>query len=198
MKLTQANTKKSKLDINKLLLKLKDKPIVLIGMMGAGKTSLGRRLALALNRKFIDSDAEIETAAGMDIIDFFKTHGEEEFRKGEVRVIKRILTEKNTIIGTGGGAFMNKKTRSLIQAKAISIWISADFDVLFERISRRPTRPLMQTKNPKQTLKDLIKLRYPTYKKADLCVISADVPHEIVVEQILLALDNHLQKENIN
>ncbi len=102
--------------------------------------------------------------------------------------------EKNTIIATGGGAFMNEKTRALIKSEAISIWINAEFEILFERISRRPTRPLMQTKNPRQTLKDLILLRYPTYEKADISVLSGDVAHEIVIKEILLALKTYLEE----
>ncbi len=191
--MAQANNKKTKFDASQLLLQLKNKPIVLVGMMGAGKTSLGRRLALILGRKFIDSDVEIEHAAGMNISDFFKTHGESDFRKGEAKVIARILSEKNTIIGTGGGAFMNDETRALIKSKALSIWISADFEILFERISRRPTRPLMQTDNPRQTLKNLIEQRYPTYEKADIKITSADVPHEVVIEQILVAVKNYFE-----
>ncbi len=194
--MAQANTKKTKLDASQLLFQLKSKPIVLIGMMGAGKTSLGRRLALKLGRKFIDSDVEIEQAAGMNISDFFKTHGENDFRKGEAKVIARILSKENTIIGTGGGAFMNDKTRALLKSKALTIWIDADFEVLFERISRRPTRPLMQTDNPRQTLKNLIEQRYPTYEKADIKITSADVPHEVVIEQILTALKNHLDNKS--
>lgn len=190
-----AENKISEDDLKKLKLNLLEKPIILIGMMGAGKTSLGRRLAQVLGRKFIDSDIEIEKASAMSIADFFKKHGEAEFRKGETRVISRILKEKNTVIGTGGGAFMNEKTRAKIKAKTLSIWINADFEVLFERISRRPSRPLMQTENPRETLKNLIETRYPIYEKADLSVMSKDVPHDKVINQILNAIFDYYEKE---
>jgi len=190
---TQINKTITDNEINLILEKLQNKPIVLIGMMGAGKTSLGRRLATRLNRNFIDSDAEIEAASGMEIVDFFKTHGEKEFRIGEKKVIERLLKQKDTVIGTGGGAYINQETRALIKKKSLCIWIDANFDILFERISRRPTRPLMQTKNPKQTLKQLIDERYPIYKQADLTVVSKDDPHEFVINQILLAIKQYLE-----
>ncbi len=162
-----------------------EKPLVLIGMMGAGKTTIGRRLANRLGKKFIDSDNEIELAAGMNIVDFFAKHGEAEFRKGEAKVISRILEQENIVLGTGGGAFINQQIRDLIKEKTISIWIKADFDLLFARISKRATRPLLQTKNPKQTLKKLIDERYPIYEKADITLVSRDVPHEMVVDNLI-------------
>ncbi len=197
MKLAYAEKKLSDANLEKLKLRLGNKSIVLIGMMGAGKTSLGRRLAVVLGRKFIDSDIEIEKASALSIADFFKIHGEAEFRKGETRVISRIIKEKNSVIGTGGGAFMNEKTRAKIKEKALSIWINADFEILFERISRRPSRPLMQNKNPRETLKKLIEDRYPTYEKADLSVMSKDVPHDEVINQILNAIFDYYEKAEV-
>ncbi len=168
------------------------KPIVLIGMMGAGKTTIGRRLANRLGLEFIDSDNEIEQASGMSIIDFFDKHGECEFRKGEAKVIKRILEQKNIVLATGGGAFINQATRDLIKQKTISIWIKADFDLLFARISKRATRPLLQTKNPKQILKKLIDERYPIYQQANINLTSRDVPHEEVVNDLIDATIEYL------
>ncbi len=166
-------------------------------MMGAGKTTIGRRLANRLGIKFIDSDVEIEQAAGMSIVDFFSTHGEEEFRKGEAKVIRRILEQKNIVLASGGGAFISEQTRNIIKQRAFSIWIRAEFDVLFARISKRPTRPLLQTENPQSTLKKLIKERYPLYQKADIAIISEDVPHEIIVSNLISKAINYLQNEKL-
>jgi len=166
---------------------------VLIGMMGAGKTSVGRRLASALGWRFVDSDAEIEEAAGMSITDFFARHGEEEFRSGESRVIARLLREEKTVVATGGGAFMNPATRALINGGAVSVWISADLDLLFARVSRRATRPLLQTADPRQTLKDIKDAREETYAMADVTVHSRDVPQDLVAGDIVEALIAHLE-----
>lgn len=176
-----------------VLERLAGRPIVLVGMMGAGKTTVGRRLANRLGLPFTDSDAEIEAAAGMSIPDIFAAHGEDEFRAGEARVIARLLRERQGVIATGGGAFVNPETRAAIKAHAVSIWIKADFDVLFARVSKRPTRPLLQTPDPKGTLRDLIEKRYPIYALADLTIASRDVPHEAVVADILSALSAHLE-----
>ena len=170
---------------------LAGRPVVLVGMMGAGKTTVGRRLATRLGLPFTDSDAEIETAAGMSIPDIFAAHGEPEFRAGEARVISRLLREHQGIIATGGGAFINGETRDAIKALAVSIWIKADFDLLFARVSKRPGRPLLQTPNPRGTLQDLIDKRYPVYGLADITVASRDVPHDVVVNDILAAISSH-------
>jgi len=180
-------------DARELLSLLVGKPIVLIGMMGAGKTTVGRRLALRLGRTFIDSDNEVEKAAGMSIADYFAAHGEPEFRAGETRVIARILEEKNIVLGTGGGAFMTKETRELIKQRAVSVWIKADFDLLFARVSKRATRPLLQTENPRETLKQLIDARYPTYAKADVTITSRDVPHDEIAADVIDQLGVHLR-----
>lgn len=182
-------------DMAGLLERLAGRPIVLVGMMGAGKTTVGRRLAARLGLGFTDSDAEIETAAGMSIPDIFASHGEDEFRAGEARVIARLLREHRGVIATGGGAFINPETRAAIQSLAISIWIKADFEVLFARVSKRPTRPLLQTPDPRGTLKALIEKRYPIYALADITISSRDVPHDVVVSDILAALQTYLDPD---
>lgn len=179
-------------DIARLKELLGERPVVLIGMMGAGKTSVGRRLATLLDWSFVDSDAEIEEAAGMSIPDFFAAHGEADFRSGEARVIARLLKEPGQVLATGGGAFMNPETRDLIRQAAISVFIKADLELLFERVSRRATRPLLQTADPKGTLARLIEERYPVYEEADIIVTSADVPQDRVAGQIAEALLAHL------
>lgn len=173
---------------------LKGRPIVLVGMMGAGKTTVGRRVAARLGRHFVDSDAEIEKAAGMDIPDIFARHGEPEFRAGEQRVIARILNDTDIVLGTGGGAFINPETRTLIRQKAVTVWIKADFELLFARVSRRANRPLLQTANPRETLKKLIDERYPVYQQADVTVTSRDVPHDVVAGDVVHALIDHLSR----
>ena len=162
--------------------------VVLVGMMGAGKSSIGRRLALRLGIPFVDADVEIEKAAGMSIPDIFASHGEPDFRAGEARVIARLMEQGPQVLATGGGAFMNKDTRALIGAKGISVWLKADFDVLLKRIKRRSDRPLLKTGDPAATLTALIAARYPVYAEADIAVHSRDVPHETIVEEILAAL----------
>jgi shikimate kinase len=167
------------------------RPIVLVGMMGAGKTTVGRRLATRLGRHFIDSDEEVERAAGMSIEDIFAKHGESDFRAGEARVIARLLREDNLVLGTGGGAFMNADTRALIKSSAISVWIKADFELLFQRVQRRANRPLLKTDNPRETLMALIEKRYPTYGEADITVVSKDVPQDQVAGEVIEALRAH-------
>jgi shikimate kinase len=166
--------------------------IVLIGMMGAGKSSIGRKLALALEIPFVDADAEIEAAAGMTIPEIFSTHGEPYFRAGEARVIARLLDGGPQVLATGGGAFMHEGTRRAIRAKGISIWLKADYEVLIRRIKRRTDRPMLKTDNPAATLKALIGERYPVYAEADITVASRDVPHETIVGEILSALTDWL------
>ena len=171
---------------------LAGRPLVLVGMMGAGKTTVGRRLANRLGRHFIDSDEEIETAAGMSIEDIFASHGEADFRAGEVRVIARLLKQHDIVLGTGGGAFVNPETRSLVKAEAVSVWIKADFELLFARVSRRSNRPLLKTANPRETLQKLIEARYPIYAEADITVVSTDVPQDQVASQVIDAVLVHL------
>ncbi|HZY50565.1 MAG TPA: shikimate kinase [Devosia sp.] len=171
---------------------LDGRPIVLVGMMGAGKTTVGRRLATRLGRHFVDSDEEIEKAAGMTIEDIFAAHGEADFRAGEVRVIARLLKDRDLVLGTGGGAFMNAETRALVKSSAVSVWIKAEFELLFQRVQRRSNRPLLKTANPRQTLQELIDRRYPVYAEADVTVVSEDVPQDQVASAVIDALLAHL------
>jgi shikimate kinase len=172
---------------------LAGRAIVLVGMMGAGKTTVGRRLAARLGRRFADSDEEVEKAAGMTIEDIFAAHGEADFRAGEARVIARLLKDRDLVLGTGGGAFMNAETRGLVQAEAISVWIKADFDLLFQRVQRRSNRPLLKTANPRETLQGLIDRRYPVYAEAHVTVTSTDVPQDQVATEVIDALLAHLE-----
>ena len=167
--------------------------VVLVGMMGAGKSSIGRRVALRLGIPFVDADAEIEKAAGMTIPDIFAAHGEPDFRAGEARVIARLLESGPQVLATGGGAFMNSDTRALIAAKGISVWLKAEFDVLMRRIRRRHDRPLLKTDDPAATLKQLMVERYPTYVLADVTVQSREIPHDKIVEEIVSALAHRLE-----
>ena len=162
--------------------------IVLVGMMGSGKSSIGRRVAGRLGIPFVDADTEIEIAAGMTIADIFALRGEAEFRSGEARVILRLLEGGPRVLSTGGGAFMNPDTRTAIAAKGISIWLNAELDVLMKRVRRRQDRPLLKTDDPAATLRKLIEERYPTYALADLTVESRDVPHDRIVDEIIRAL----------
>lgn len=172
---------------------LAGRPLVLVGMMGAGKTTVGRRIAAKLERHFLDSDEEIEKAAQMDIPEIFQTRGEAEFRAGETRVIARVLKEPDVVLATGGGAFVNAETRALVNAEAISVWIKADFELLFSRVSRRSNRPLLKTENPRATLKKLIDERYPIYAEAHVTVVSRDVPQDAVANDIIDAVVTHLK-----
>jgi shikimate kinase len=165
--------------------------VVLVGMMGAGKSSIGRRLAARLAVPFVDADTEIEKAAGMSIAEIFGAHGEPYFRAGEARVIARLLEGGPQVLATGGGAFMNADTRAGIRVKGISVWLRASLDVLNRRIKRRTDRPLLKTADPGETLRRLIEERYPVYAEADLTVESRDVPHDAIVEEIIAGLRDH-------
>ena len=171
---------------------LQGRSVVLIGMMGAGKSSIGRRLAQRLSLNFSDADHAIESAAGMSIPEIFAQHGEEEFRKGERRVIARLLSDGQMVIATGGGAFQAEETRLRIAEKAISVWLKADVDVLLRRVRKRTNRPMLHTEDPEATLKRLLDDRGPNYAKADLSIQSRDVPHDIIVDELMLALERHL------
>ncbi len=176
-----------------ILSRLADRSIVLIGMMGVGKSSIGRRLGTRLGIPFVDADAEIERAAGMSIADIFARHGEEAFRSGEARVIARLLNGGPQVLATGGGAVMNEATRALIQQRGVSIWLSAEFDLLLRRISKRKSeRPLLQTADPGATLRELMAAREPIYAQADVTVQSRDVPHDAVVTEIVERLTDFL------
>ncbi len=163
--------------------------IVLIGMMGVGKSTVGRRLAARLQLPFVDADHEIETAhAGMTIPEIFAEHGEPYFREGEARVIARLLDGTPGVLATGGGAYMREDTRDRIRAKAVSIWLKAEPDVILRRVKRRADRPLLQTADPAATIRRLIEARYPAYQQADLTVLSRDEPHEKIVGECVEAL----------
>ena len=177
-----------------ILSALDRRSIVLVGMMGVGKSSVGRRLAARLSIPFIDADSEIERAAGMTIPEIFARHGEPYFRGGEARVIARLLESGPQVLATGGGAFMNPDTRALVKLKGVSVWLHADFDVLMRRTSkRRSDRPLLQTENPDETLRALLAEREPTYALADLTVQSREVPHEAIVADVMTALAAYLK-----
>ena len=160
--------------------------IVLVGMMGAGKSSVGRRLAARLGLAFVDADSEIEEAAGMTIAEIFAQHGEPYFRAGEARVIARLLDGGPQVLATGGGAVMNQQTRDLIHIKGVSVWLKADLDVLVRRTKRRNDRPLVDR------MKDLLPQREPVYAQSDVVVQSRDEPHETIVEEIIEAVAKHL------
>jgi shikimate kinase len=168
--------------------------IVLVGLMGAGKTSLGRRLAKATGLPFIDSDAEIEKAAGCSIPEIFERFGETEFRSGERRVIERILEGAPAILATGGGAFMDAATRALIRAKGVSIWLRADLDTLVRRTKRRDDRPLLKGRNPRDVLKRLIEERYPVYGEADIILDVDDEPPKESTERLVERIASFAQQ----
>jgi shikimate kinase len=166
--------------------------VVLVGMMGAGKSTIGRRLSARLRLQFLDADIEIEAAAAMSIPEIFETHGEPHFRDGEARVIARLLDNGPAVIATGGGAFMREETRSRIRLQAVSIWLKADADIIMRRVKRRVDRPLLQTADPEATVGRLIEEREPTYQHADLTIWSRDVPHEKIVDECIDALHTWL------
>ena len=162
--------------------------------MGVGKSTIGRKLATALDIPFRDADTEIEKAAGRSISDIFAERGEDEFRAGERRVIARMMEEEPHVLATGGGAFMNPDTRALIGEKAISVWLKADLDVLVRRVSRKDTRPLLVGRDPRKVLKGLIKERYPIYALAEIVIETDDRPANAAVEAILAALSERLER----
>src|SRR5579863_5649783 len=172
---------------------LQRRSVVLVGMMGVGKSSIGRRLAARLGIPFVDADTEIEKSADMSIPDIFARHGEPDFRGGEARVIARLLDDGPQVLATGGGAFRNEATRAAIRAKGVSVWLSAEFDVLMRRIAKRKDdRPMLATDDPAETLRQLLKLRDPVYALADIAVQSKETPHDSIVGEIVAALAAHL------
>jgi shikimate kinase len=164
------------------------KSIVLIGLMGAGKTAVGRRLANRLDLPFIDADTEIELAAGASISEIFAEHGESYFRQGERKVIARLLQGGPQVLATGGGAFINAETRANIKARGLSVWLKADLKVLLKRVGRRGNRPLLAGGDPEKVMKKLMDERYPIYAEADVTVESRDVPHDMIVGAVVDAL----------
>jgi shikimate kinase len=167
---------------------LDGRSIVLVGLMGAGKSTIGRRLAQKLDLAFVDADAEIEQAAGKSVQDIFRDHGEASFREGERRVIARLLESGPQVLATGGGAFMNEETRNNISSRGIAVWLRADIELLMKRVRRRDNRPLLKTDNPEDVMQTLIDQRYPVYGRADIIVESRDVPHSSIVSDVIRAL----------
>jgi shikimate kinase len=173
---------------------LRRRTIALVGLMGVGKSSVGRRLANALDLPFRDADAEVEAAAGCSIPEIFAQMGEEAFREGERRVIARLLEEPPHVLATGGGAFMNPMTRELIKAKAISVWLKADLEVLARRVARKDNRPLLAGQDTMAVLRAQAQARYPIYALADLSVETGDAAHPVTVEQVICALSAYLEE----
>ncbi|KQQ79812.1 shikimate kinase [Aureimonas sp. Leaf324] len=167
------------------------RPVVLVGLMGAGKTTVGRKLAQMLDLPFVDTDHEIEDASRMTIAELFAAYGEPEFRALEARVVARLLDEGPRVIATGGGAYMNEGTRKLLSERSVTVWLKAELDVLMERVTKKPTRPLLQTPDPRATLKALMDQRYPVYALADLHVPTRNVKREAVAREILDQLERH-------
>jgi shikimate kinase len=168
--------------------RLGQRPIVLVGLMGAGKTSVGRRLAEKLRIPFVDADHEIEAAAGKSIKEIFADHGEAYFREGERRVIQRLIGNGAQVLATGGGAYMNEETRQRIQEHGISVWLRASLPILMKRVSKRQDRPLLQADDPEAVMRGLIDTRYPVYALADVTVDSRDVQHGQMVNDVIRAL----------
>lgn len=175
-----------------------DSTIVLVGLMGVGKTTVGRRLAKKLGLDFVDSDHEIEQAADMSVGEIFEKYGEDDFRSGERRVIARLLDSSPQVVATGGGAFINQETRELIKREGISVWLDADVNILVERTGRRDTRPLLKAGDPKEILARLSKERAPFYAQADLKVVSGSGSHDQVVNAIIDALTERKEKKMRN
>jgi shikimate kinase len=177
--------------IARIRAELGTRSLVFVGMMGAGKTTLGRRVAARLELPFADLDHEIEKAAALTVAEIFTRHGEAHFRDGERRVVARLLGQGPQVLATGGGAFMNAETRAAIAAAAVSVWIEADPAVLFQRIRHKPTRPLLATPDPEGTLRRLVAERYPVYAQADVTVRSREASKDVMTEEILAALAEH-------
>ena len=175
-----------------LLEQLGARSIVLIGLMGCGKSSVGRRLATRLSLPFVDADDEIETAAQKSIPEIFADHGEDMFRDGERRVIARLLRNGPQVLATGGGAYMNSETREAIWSLGVSVWLKAELAVLMRRVMKRDNRPLLKSPDPEGVMRDLMAVRYPVYANADITIESRDVPHDVIVGEIISELTRHL------
>lgn len=192
MTLRLAENNKDRDELAQIRESLGARSIVLIGLMGAGKTAVGRRLAARLDLPFTDADSEIEQAAGQSIKEIFAEHGEADFREGERKVIARLLNGGAQVLATGGGAYMNPQTREAIKAKGLSVWLKADLRVLLKRVGRRDNRPLLAVDDPEAVMKKLMAERNPTYAEADITVESREVPHEVVVGTVIDALADKL------
>jgi shikimate kinase len=180
-------------EVQALRAALDKRSIVMVGLMGCGKSSVGRRLAGALGLTFIDADEEIEKAAGKSIPEIFADHGEAYFRDGERRVIQRLLRSGPQVLATGGGAFMNAETRAAVKAQGISIWLNADLDVLMVRVLKRSNRPLLKAGDPRATMRRLMAERYPIYAEADITLLSRDVDHDVIVAEAIVGLAKALK-----
>lgn len=193
---TMTEERSSTLDPDKNEAPWATRTVALVGLMGAGKSTVGRRLAAELGRPFFDSDEEIEKAAGLSVADIFALHGETEFRRVEHRVLERLLSGPPHVLATGGGAYMNAETRRLMREKAVTVWLNADLETLWKRVSKRGHRPLLKADNPKGVLSDLFNTRKPVYELADLDVPSVEGPHSQTVKAIVAALENWVPTTN--
>jgi shikimate kinase len=183
--------------IDRVLARLGSKCIVLIGMMGAGKTSIGRRLANLLHLPFLDADAEIEKAANLTIAEIFAKHGEADFREGEKRVVARLLAGGPAVLATGGGAYMSEATRERCRAGGVTIWLKADVPVLLDRVRKKGNRPLLDRPNPDAVMRQLLSEREPIYALADITIPSREGPHQAVISDIVSALDQYLGARSV-
>jgi shikimate kinase len=175
--------------------RLGNRSVTLIGLMGAGKTTVGRKLAQSLSVPFRDSDAEIESASRMSVPELFEAYGEPEFRALEARVIARLAGEGPQVLATGGGAFMREETRDILREKAVTVWLKADLATLMERVSKRAGRPLLQAPDPEAVMRNLIELRYPVYATADITVCTRNVKREVIAAEIVEALHHFLEED---
>jgi shikimate kinase len=180
--------------IERVLAQLGKRCIVLVGMMGAGKTSIGKRLANLLHLPFLDADSEIEKAANLSIPEIFAKHGEADFREGEKRVVARLLSSGPAVLATGGGAYMNEETRERCRAEGVTIWLKADVPVLLERVRKKGNRPLLDRPNPEEVMRELLREREPIYSLADIVIASREGPHQTVIGDIIAALDAFLSE----
>ena len=169
--------------------------VALVGLMGAGMSAIGKRLAMRLGLPFVDADDEIERAAGCSIAEIFEKYGEADFRAGERRVISRLLDEPPHVLSTGGGAYIDPDTRALMRAKAVTVWLRAELDVLYDRVRKRAHRPLLRQGDPREILARLMNQRYPVYAEADIVVESTAQPADITTDQVLEALRRHLEPQ---
>lgn len=176
-----------------LVERLAGRPIVLVGLMGAGKTAIGRRVAATLGLPFVDSDHEIETASRMTVAELFDKYGEPEFRALEQRVILRLLHDGAQVLATGGGAFINGDTRAAVRSQAVSVWLKADLDTLMARVMKKQNRPLLRTENPRAVMEKLMAARYPVYAEADITIQTREERREVIAAEVIAAVDAFLR-----
>lgn len=181
-------------EIERIKEALGKRPIVLVGLMGAGKSAVGRKIAARLQMPFVDADTEIEEAASMSVSEIFAHYGEEEFRRLEASVMKRLLVEGGTVLATGGGAYMNEATREAVHEHGLCVWLKADIELLMSRVMRRPTRPLLQQDNPRTVMESLIEKRYPVYGEAHIVVQSQDTTKENMAEEVIIAVRDFIDE----